>query len=59
MSITERRLLRHLLIVLTLKLVVLTGLWWVFVRDRHVIVDPGALLHSATALVYPGEADDQ
>ncbi|MCZ4312195.1 hypothetical protein O4H66_02155 [Comamonadaceae bacterium G21597-S1] len=39
MTHDERRLLRHLVIAVTVKLVVLTALWWVFVRDNHVQVD--------------------
>lgn len=39
MTHDERRLLRHLVIAVAVKLVVLTALWWVFVRDNHVPVD--------------------
>tara|TARA_R110001599_G_scaffold179604_1_gene372286 strand:+ start:137 stop:313 length:177 start_codon:yes stop_codon:yes gene_type:complete len=39
MTHDERRLLRHLVIAVIVKLVVLTALWWVFVRDHHVQVD--------------------
>ena len=33
------RLVRHLAIAVALKLVVLTALWWAFVRDERVGVD--------------------
>ncbi len=33
------RLVRHLAIAVALKLVVLAGLWWAFVRDERVGVD--------------------
>lgn len=35
----ERRLLGHLIVAVVLKLVVLTLLWWMFVRDSQVPVD--------------------
>lgn len=39
MTPTDRRLLRHLVTAVVLKLLVLTVLWWVFIRDAHVPVD--------------------
>lgn len=39
MTRNEKRLLRHLVIAVLIKLVVLTALWWVFVRDADVSVD--------------------
>lgn len=38
---TDRRLLRHLVVAILLKLVVLTALWWALVRDERVSVDSG------------------
>ena len=35
----DRRLVRHLLIIVAIKLAVLSALWWVFVRDHRVPVD--------------------
>ncbi|HWW71771.1 MAG TPA: hypothetical protein VN089_17670 [Duganella sp.] len=35
----NKRLLRHLAVAVMVKLAVLTGLWWVFVRDSRVVVD--------------------
>lgn len=35
----NKRLLRHLAFAVVIKLAVLTGLWWVFVRDSRVVVD--------------------
>lgn len=35
----ERRLLRHLVIAVVVKLAVLVGLWWGFVRDQRVDAD--------------------
>jgi hypothetical protein len=39
MQAAPDRLVRHLAIAVALKLVVLTALWWVFVRDERVGVD--------------------
>lgn len=39
MTQDERRLLRHLVIAVLIKLVVLVVLWWAFVRDARVSVD--------------------
>jgi len=39
MKAAQDRLVRHLAIAIALKLVVLTGLWWAFVRDERVGVD--------------------
>jgi hypothetical protein len=35
----DRRLLRQLIIAVLIKLIVLTALWWVFVRDARIEVD--------------------
>lgn len=47
--LTGKRLARELWIVVLLKLVVLTGLWWAFVRDARVTVDPAAVARNFTA----------
>ncbi|MDE2203528.1 MAG: hypothetical protein KGJ38_12535 [Burkholderiaceae bacterium] len=39
MSTNDRRLVRHLLVIVTIKVAVLGALWWVFVRDARVAVD--------------------
>ena len=39
MNHLDRGLVRNLALVLVLKLVVLSGLWWVFVRDQRTTVD--------------------
>jgi hypothetical protein len=39
MKTAQDRLVRHLVIAVALKLMVLTGLWWAFVRDERVGVD--------------------
>lgn len=40
MTISDKRLLRHLLTAMLIKLVLLSVLWWLFIRDSHVSVDP-------------------
>jgi hypothetical protein len=42
MNPLDRALVRKLAVVLVIKLAVLTGLWWVFVRDQRVAVDTGS-----------------
>lgn len=39
MTSADRRLLRHLITAVMIKLVVLTALWWLFIRDARVPVD--------------------
>ena len=39
MDLRDRPLVRKLAVVLVIKLAVLTGLWWGFVRDQRVPVD--------------------
>jgi hypothetical protein len=39
MKATQDPLLRHLVIAVALKLAVLAGLWWAFVRDERVGID--------------------
>ena len=47
-------LLRHLVTAVLLKLVVLTALWWTFIRDVRVEVDTErAAAHVGTAAVLP------
>jgi hypothetical protein len=42
MDLRYRFLLRKLAVVLAIKLVFLTGLWWGFVREQRVAVDTDA-----------------
>ncbi|MEZ5706966.1 MAG: hypothetical protein R3E56_17945 [Burkholderiaceae bacterium] len=42
MNLQDRTLVRKLAVVLVIKLAVLVGLWWWFVRDQRVPVDAGA-----------------
>ena len=43
MTISDKRLRRHLLTAVVIKLLVLTVLWWLFIRDSHVSVDPNII----------------
>jgi hypothetical protein len=54
MTPEERRLRRHLFIAVAVKLVVLLVLWWVFVRDQRVSVDPAqTAAHLGAAATSP------
>ena len=46
------RLVRHLVMAVLVKLALLAGLWWFFVRDLRVPVDPGT---AAAHLVTPAD----
>lgn len=51
MKAAQDRLVRHLVIAIVLKLVVLTGLWSAFVRDERVGVDADrAAAHLSTVV---------
>ncbi len=43
MTISDKRLRRHLLTAVVIKLLVLTVLWWLFIRDSHVSVDSNTI----------------
>lgn len=43
MKSADQGLLRHIVVVVVVKLVLITALWWVFVRDARVAVDPAAM----------------
>lgn len=45
----ERRLVRHLAWVVIVKLVVLTAIWWAFVREQRVSADVNATAAHLTA----------
>ena len=38
MNTQNRRLIRHLIAIVALKLALLTGIWWAFIRDARVEV---------------------
>ena len=40
MTISDKRLLRQLITAVLIKLLLLSVLWWLFIRDSHVSVDP-------------------
>jgi cbb3-type cytochrome oxidase subunit 3 len=43
MNLSDQGLLRHLVVVVLIKLVLITTLWWVFIRDARVSVDSAAM----------------
>lgn len=57
---TDRRLIRELGLVLVLKLLLLTALWWAFVHDARVQVDAasmGGTLSGGAAAVQMATSD--
>ena len=51
-------LLRHLAVVVALKLLVLTGLWWAFIREERVSVDVESAAAQLGAVADVSPADD-
>ena len=43
MTISDKRLLRQLITAVLIKLLLLSVLWWLFIRDSHVSVDPNII----------------
>ena len=43
MTISDKRLRRHLLTAVVIKLLVLTVFWWLFIRDSRVSVDSNTI----------------
>ncbi|MDZ7920188.1 cytochrome oxidase putative small subunit CydP [Rhodoferax sp.] len=43
MNLSDKTLVKKLIIVLAIKLVALMGLWWLFVREQHVPVDSNSV----------------
>ena len=49
MNPSDQILLRHLTLVVVIKLALITALWWAFIRDAKVPVDPGAMAAQVVA----------
>ena len=49
MNSADQGLLRHIAVVVVVKLVLITALWWVFVRDAKVAVDSAAMAAQISA----------
>ena len=49
MNPTDRRLVREITLVIVLKLILITALWWTFIRDAKVEVDPGVMAAQVVA----------
>lgn len=49
MPLPDHGLLRHLILVVILKLALITALWWAFVRDAHVAVDATTMARQVSA----------
>ena len=51
----DRHLARKLLRIVAIKLIVLFALWWAFVRQQGVEVDPSTIIASTTQQPSQGE----
>ena len=51
MNLADQGLLRHIIIAILVKIVLITALWWAFVRDAKVAVDPAAMAAQISAPV--------
>ena len=49
MNPSDQILVRHLPLVVVIKLALITALWWAFVRAAKVAVDPGAMAAQVVA----------
>ena len=49
MNPSDQILVRHLTLVVVIKLALITALWWAFIRDAKVAVDPGAMAAQVVA----------
>jgi hypothetical protein len=56
MNTRDQALLRKLIWTVLIKLIALSALWWVFVRDAQVVVDEGA---AARQLLAPSVSATQ
>ena len=56
---TDALLLKKLAVVITIKLVAITALWWLFVRDERVTVEPASVAEhiGRSATDYPTHPD--
>ena len=43
MNLPDQGLLRHLVVVVLIKLALITALWWAFIRDARVSVDSSTM----------------
>ena len=66
MDLRDRRLRRELAIILIVKILAISALWWCFVRDTRVAVDSEAAAHHlgstqppAIAPTRQGKSNDQ
>lgn len=60
MQLADRKLLREIVVVVVLKLVLITALWWAFIRGHQVEVDVQRMVAHTSAGGLPnpdGETD--
>lgn len=53
MNLSDQGLLRHLVVVVLIKLVLITALWWAFVRESRVSVDSAAMAAQVSTAALP------
>lgn len=53
MKLSDQGLFRHLVVVVLIKLMLITALWWVFIRDARVAVDSAAMAARVSTSALP------
>lgn len=53
MNLSDQGLLRHLVVVVLIKLILITTLWWVFIRESRVSVDTAAMAAQVSTSTPP------
>lgn len=54
--ITDRKLVRELVLIVVIKLILITALWWVFIREERLAVAPESV---SSRFVPPASAKQQ
>lgn len=54
--ITDRKLVRELVLIVVIKLILITALWWVFIREERLAVAPESV---SSRFVTPASAKQQ
>lgn len=58
MQASDRKLLHEIVVVVVLKLVLITALWWVFIHDHKVEVDTARMaVHAAGDVQQPDDGE--
>lgn len=58
MQASDRKLLHEIVVVVVLKLVLITALWWVFIHDHKVEVDTARMaVHATGGVQQPDDGE--